>query len=81
MGALPAHMFVYLMCAYFSQRPEDDIKSLRTGVVDSSEKPCGFWASNPDPLRGQPVVLINGFTFLAHIVIILELSTSVCIFV
>jgi hypothetical protein len=54
------HMGVYLyhMCAWFSQRPEDDNRSPETGVSDLCEPPNGFEKPDPDLLKEQQVVLM-----------------------
>lgn len=41
-------------------------KSLRTGVTDRSELPCGSWELNPDPLEMQLVLLTAESSLQPH---------------
>lgn len=45
------YVFVNHMCAWFPQRPEEDIGW--TAVIDSYESPCGKSELNSDPLQEQ----------------------------
>lgn len=38
-------------------KPEDNIRSLGTGVAKGSEAPHGCWGSDPVPVEEQPVLL------------------------
>ena len=50
----PACMSVHHVGALCRRNLEEDIRS--TGVTGGCEVPCGFWKSNKDPLKDQPVV-------------------------
>lgn len=50
-------MSVYYMDAWFIQRPEEGVKSPRTGVADGCKLPCECWGLNPGPVGQQPMHL------------------------
>lgn len=56
MGALPACMLVFHMCAWFSQRSEESTGCPRERVKDGSEPTCGCWDLNLGPLEEQPIL-------------------------
>lgn len=63
MDVLPVCTCLYLTFvpgAWFPQRPEEGVGSPGTGVTDGCQLPCGFWESNPDPQKEQPVLLTAG---------------------
>ena len=39
------------------------VRSLKTGVTDGCELPCGCWKLNPGPLKDQPKLLITEPSF------------------
>lgn len=45
------------MCMQCLPRPEEGVRSLKTGVADSCEPPCGCLGSNLGPLEESPVFL------------------------
>lgn len=45
-------------CARCPQRPEVDIRSPGTGVIDDCELPCGLGEPNPGPLGSSQFSLI-----------------------
>jgi hypothetical protein len=49
-GALPACMFVYHLCAWCLGRQEKGTRSHKTGDTDSCELPHGCWDPSQGPL-------------------------------
>jgi len=49
--------YLYLMCTWCPQRPEEGIGVPRATVTDGYKPPCGCWESNLSPLEEQPVLL------------------------
>lgn len=52
MRVLFAYMSVHPLLVWGPQRPQEDVRSLETGVTDSFDLPCGFWELNPGSLEG-----------------------------
>lgn len=41
-GVLPACLYVYYMCDWCPGKPEEDVRSLGTEVMEGGQPPCGF---------------------------------------
>lgn len=67
-SVLPARMSVRHVHACCSQKPEEDIRFLRTGVIDGCYLPGGRWEHNLGPLQEQTVCLAaeHLFSLLDH---------------
>lgn len=63
MGLLPPCMSVHHTCALCSMRPEESIRSLRTGVTDGCELPRERWEPNLGFLEEKPVLLTTKPSF------------------
>lgn len=50
-------IYVYHMCVWSLQRPEEDIRSLGTRATVGCEPPHGCWELIPGPLKEQPMFL------------------------
>lgn len=50
--ALPACLYVHHMHALL-WRPEEDVGTPRTGVLDGCKLPCGYWEWNLSPLKSS----------------------------
>lgn len=51
-------------------RPKEGDSSLRTGVTEGCEPPCGCWELNTGPVEDQTVLLIfsvSSFTLLKSV--------------
>ena len=57
MSVLPACVSVYHMHAWCSWRPEEDIRSPVSGVMDGCDLPCRHWELNLGFLQEQGVLL------------------------
>jgi hypothetical protein len=49
------------MCLQSTWRPEEVVRSPRTGGTDGCELPCWCWELNPGPLNLSPALLTPGF--------------------
>lgn len=50
---MSASMSLQHIPAWYSKKPEESVRSLRTGVTDGCEMPCECWTPNPCSLEGQ----------------------------
>ena len=61
---IPAYM--YVPHAYVIPVRSEDIRFLRTVVVDGCEPPCGYWVANTGPLKKGHVLLTYKLLLLPH---------------
>lgn len=52
------HVCLWAVWMKCSRESEEDVGCTRTGVRDGFEPPCGYWKSNPGPLKKQLALLI-----------------------
>ena len=69
MSVLPAFRYVYYMCAWCRQRPEEVVESSGTEGTDHSERPCGCCDLSLGPLQEQPV-LLDTDPFLQYVLLL-----------
>ena len=53
MSILPAHNYVYQVCTWYSQRPEEGTGFPGTGIIGGCALPHGCWESDSGPLQGN----------------------------
>lgn len=56
MGVFPACVSVHCMYPWYTNRTEESVRSLVTGVTQC-ESPCVCWELNPSPMEEQPVFI------------------------
>lgn len=57
MNVLFTHTHTPHMCAQYSQRSEEGIKSPGSEITDVHESLCEYWELNPDPMQEQKMLL------------------------
>lgn len=45
-SSLPSCMYMYYVCAWYPQRPEEGIRSPVIGVINGYKPPCRYWDLN-----------------------------------
>ena len=64
-------LLVLCVCAWYTLRLEEGVKSPGTKIKDTCEPPCGCWDLNPGPLQVQQGFFLFWFGFLRLTVLLI----------